>query len=178
MVNLSEIEDDYLGLDAWFEITFDSGNAVHAQLCEEKLVEACYTNASIHESAGPEAGISLDVALGGGGCEAVVEGFYSLVKLHKKAGGQGDDAIVLKAIVDWSLPRPVSCPKTMEQIGHLYLEGDKKLGLPKHRLPIFFDEKGRADKKYNVSKVVDKLANEQPKCPHIVKADWWMSDDG
>ena len=31
--------------------------------------------------------IALDVALAVGGCEAVVDGFYSLMKAHKRAGG-------------------------------------------------------------------------------------------
>ena len=34
--------------------------------------------------------ISLDIALAGSGCEAVVEGFYSVVGAHKESGGQSN----------------------------------------------------------------------------------------
>ena len=139
MIMLSELKAKLL--DVWFEISFDSGVVVEARLIEENLVAAFYVNSCIYEALGPEICIVLDVALAAGGCEAVVEGFYSLVKAHKKAGGQGNEMLVKRAVVDWSLPDPLSCPKTMEEIGQLYTEGNKKLGLSKHRLPIFSDER-------------------------------------
>ena len=158
-------------LDAWFSIGFDSGVVVQARLCEESLVAAFYTNTSIYESAGPEMCIALDVALAAGGCEAVVEGFYSLMKAHKRAGGQGNEILVKRAVVDWSIPDPLSCPNTMQEIGELYTEGNKELGIKKHRLPLFSDERRRAERRHDVSKVVDRMRMEQPKCPHIVKKD-------
>jgi hypothetical protein len=109
--------------------------------------------------------------LAAGGCEAVVEGFYSVIGAHKKDGGQSNDVLVKRAIVDWSLPNPLSCPKTMQEIGRLYTEGDKELGIAKHRLPIFTDSKERGAMKYDISKVVDRLSTELPKCPHVMKAD-------
>ena len=77
--------------------------------------------------------IALDVALAAGGCEAVVEGFYSLMKAHKRAGGQGNKILVKRAVVDWSIPDPLSCPNTMQEIGELYTEGNKELGIKKHK---------------------------------------------
>ena len=102
-------------MDAWFSIGFDSGVVVQARLCEESLVAAFYTNTSIYESAGPEMCIALDVALAAGGCEAVVEGFYSLMKAHKRAGGQGNEILVKRVVVDWSIPDPLSCPNTCKK---------------------------------------------------------------
>ena len=117
--------------------------------------------------------IMLDVALAAGGCEAAVEGFYSLVNAHKKAGRQGNEMLVKRAVVDWSLlDLTLTCPKTMEEIGQLYTKESKKLGLAKHQMPLFSDERRRAARRYNVSQVVDRLRMEPPKCPHIVKADW------
>ncbi len=110
-------------------------------------------------------------SIGRWGCEAVVEGFYSVIGAHKKDGGQSNDVLVKRAIVDWSLPNPLSCPKTMQEIGRLYTEGDKELGIAKHRLPIFTDSKERGAMKYDISKVVDRLSTELPKCPHVIKAD-------
>lgn len=140
-------------------------------MCEETLVSSFYKNPSVYESLGCEACIVLDVALAAGGCEAVVEGFYSLVKAHKKSGGQGNEVLVERAIVDWALPDPLTCPKTMEEIGKLYTERSKKLGLPKHQVPIFSDVRRRAARHHTVSQVVDRLRMEPPKCPHVVKAD-------
>jgi len=48
----------------------------------------------LYHDVGQEFCISLDVALGGSGCEAVVEGFYSLVKAHTKAGGQSNAVLM------------------------------------------------------------------------------------
>ena len=86
--------------------------------------------------------ISLDVALAASGCEAIVEGFYSLVTAHKKSGGQSNDILIQRAIVDWSIPDPITCPKTMTEIANLYTDGNKKLGIAKHRLPQFLTIRG------------------------------------
>ena len=59
----------------------------------------------------------------------------------------------------------------MEEIGRLYTEGDKKLGIARHRLPFFSDGKGRAAMKYDISKVMDRLSMELPKYPYVIKAD-------
>ena len=41
----------------------------------------------------------------------------------------------------------------------LYLDGDKDAGLPRYRMPVFLDERGRALNKYaHRRKVLDRLA--------------------
>ena len=41
----------------------------------------------------------------------------------------------------------------------LYLDRDEDAGLPRHRMPVFFDERGRALNKYaHGSKVLHRLA--------------------
>ena len=158
-------------LDQWFELEFASDVKVKAKLDEEKLIASFYINQAICESLGKEMCIALDVALAAGGCEAIVEGFYSVVKAHKKPGGQSNNVLVQRAIVDWAIPDPLSCPNTMREIARLYTDGNKKLGLAKHRLPVFFDERGRASRRHLVSKVVDRLNSATPRCPHIIQAD-------
>ena len=113
----------------------------------------------------------MDVALGSSGCDAIVEGFYILVNVHKKSGGQSNDILVQRALVDWTLPHSISCPKTMKQIARIYTDGDPKTGLIKHRLSTFFDKREPACKKYERSKAVDKLKNEPARFSFIVKAD-------
>ena len=159
---------DNVSLDKWFELCFASGVVVKARLCEENIIAAFYDNVDVYTALGRELCIALDVALAAGGCEAVVEGFYSMIGNHKKDGGLSN-VLMQRAIVDWSLPNPLSCPKTLDEIGRLYTEGDKKLGTHSHRLPLFMDKRGQSSMKYNVSKVVDRLALESPKCPHIIK---------
>ena len=58
--------------------------------------------------------IVLDVALGTSGCESVIEGFYSLVKLHKKNGEQLNETLMERSIVDWIM-----------KISKLYIGGQR-----------------------------------------------------
>ena len=111
------------------------------------------------------------IPLAAGGCEAIVEGFYSVVSAHKKSGGQSNNVLVQRAIIDWTIPDPISCPNTMKEIARLYTDGSKKLGIAKHRLPVFFYEHQQAAAKHHVSKVVDRLKSVTPRCPHIIQAD-------
>ena len=110
-------------LDKWFELCFTAADHV---------IAAFYNNVCIYGWLGKELCIALDIALAAGGCEAVVEGFYSVIGAHKKDGGQSNDVLVKRAIVDWSLPNPLSCPKTMQEIGR------------------FTDSKGRTAMKYDI----------------------------
>ena len=58
------------------------------------------------------------------------------------------------------------------EIANLYIDGNKKLGIAKHRLPRLFDERGRGLRRHDVSKAVDRLrTTEKPRCPHIIQAD-------
>eukprot|EP00794_Sanderia_malayensis_P021154 gene21154-23234_t len=160
---------DLPSIDQWFLLTFSSGEIVKARINEEFVFTSMYQNEDVVNSLGKEFCIALDVALAVSGCEAIVEGFYSLVSAHKKSGGQSNEVLTHRAIVDWSLPHPVSCPTTMRAIAKIYTEGDDSHSLPKHRLPVFGDVRERAFSKYDVSKVVDRMKNERPRCPHVLK---------
>ena len=116
-------------------------------LHEENFFASFYNNQIVFESLGKELCISLDVALAGSGCEAVVEGFYSVVAAHKKNGGQGNTVLIERAVVDWCIPDPITCPETMKKIAQLYTEGDKKIGIARHRSAELFDEHSRAREK-------------------------------
>ena len=67
-----------------------------------------------------------------------------------------NEVIVQRAIVDWSILHPVSCPETIKAIAQLNTEGDEKHKLPKHGLPVFGDFRKRANS-YEVSKVIDRI---------------------
>ena len=160
---------DHPSIDQWFSLTFSSGKTVRARIDEEFVFTSMYLNEDVVKSLGKEMCISLDIALAVSGCEAIVEGFYSLVSAHKKKGGQSNEVLTERAIVDWSLPHPASCPATMRAIAKLYTEGDDSHNLPRHRLPVFGDVRGRASGNYEISKVVDRIKNERPRCPHVLK---------
>ena len=102
-----------------------------------------------------------DFALGASGCKAVVEGFYSVVKIQKHAGGQSNDVLMEHSVVDWVLHHPIASPEIVEAIAKIYIKGDEKKGLKSHRQTKFFDPAGRAARKYETSKVVDRLRREK-----------------
>ena len=106
-----------------------------------------YENESTFTDIGKELCIALDVALGSSECEAIAEGFYILVNVHKKSAGQSNDILVQRALIDWTLPHSILCTKTMKQIARIYTDGDPKTGLIKHRLSTFFDKGETACKK-------------------------------
>ena len=69
--------------------------------------------------------IALDAALATSGCEVIVEGFYSIVSAHTKSGGQSNQSLCHRAIVDWCLPHPIHCPETVKEIAQVSTEGDE-----------------------------------------------------
>ena len=74
-------------LHSFFELLLENGKKVCVRLCEGcVLFSMFYNNQDLYRDAGRELCIALDVALGASGCEAIVEGFYSLMKAHKKSG--------------------------------------------------------------------------------------------
>lgn len=170
MVKFEGINNKF-SLDQIFLVTLSSGEEIEAMICEPFLISQFYTNPVIYEAVGKEMCISLDVALGASGCEAIVEGFYSVVKMHKMNGGQLNESLTQRAIVDWALPHPTQCRKTIRQISLLYTNGDKDLGLKKHRSVRFFDKRERASAKYGVGKVIDGLLKQELRCPHVVSDD-------
>lgn len=172
--NLSSIEfisDKRFRLDGMFKISLEDGKEFEVQLSETAIFSLFYDHEDVYKDAGQEFCIGLDVALGGSGCEAIVEGFYSLVNAHKKAGGQSNDVLVERAIVDWTLPHPIACPSTMKEISVLYMEGDEESGLKQHRSSRFFDAKGRSANKYQTSKVVDRHRNAPARFEHVLAFD-------
>ena len=172
LVSIIPIKEAKFMLDDFFCLTLDDGGKFTVKVLEWRLLALFWENESIYTNIGKEFCIALDVALGSSGCEAIVEGFYILVNVHKKSGGQSNDMLVQRALVDWTLPHSISCPKTMKQIARIYTDGDPKTGLIKHRLSTFFDKREPACKKYERSKAVDKLKNEPARFSFIVKADF------
>ena len=155
-------------MDQWFLLHFSSCSTITARVNEEFITSAFYTNEEVVEPLGQEMCICLDVCLAGSGCEAIVEGFYSVIGAHKKSGGQSNQSLAQRAIVDWTLPHPAACPATTEEIAKIYKDGNEEHQLPRHRDPVFTDERQRSIHKYFVSKVVDRVSSHVPRCPHVL----------
>ena len=105
--------------DQMFELTFCNNEIRYAKIQEDEFFALFYVNESIYSGIGKEFCIALDVALATSGCEAVVEGFYSVMKAHKKAGGQSNEVLVERVIVDWSLPHPFICKEAIRNISKI-----------------------------------------------------------
>ena len=156
-------------LDQTFSVTLDCGETKTAYINQDFVISQFYTNEDLYQKVRKQMCIALDVALGGAGCEAAVEGFYSLVKHHMKNGGKSNASLIQRAVVEWCMLHPIQCPNTIENITKLYIKGDPKYELKRHRDVFYYDKRGRAKAKHQVGEVIDRLMNEPPKCPHIVK---------
>ena len=87
---------------------------------------------------------------------------------HAKSGGQCNKSLMERAVVVLALPHPLVSPSTIRTIGELYAGGNRKLGVQKHNSPTFFDVRGRAAQKYDVSKVADRLKAETAQCHFLL----------
>ena len=96
-------------LNKWFLLEFVSCQSVAAYVNEAYTISTLYSNAEIIQSLGQDACIVIDVALASCGCEAIVKGFYSVIKAHAKSGGQSNKVLMERAVVDWALPHPLAC---------------------------------------------------------------------
>ena len=143
------LEDAFL-----FEFKNSSCTAV---LKPSAVFKSFYVDEEIYSQAGQEFCIALDVALAMGGCEAVVESYYSLMKAQTKPGGQLNETLVERTNVDWCFPMPVQCRNTLKEISYLYLDGNVEYNLPRHNIPVFLDPRGRAVYKQG-SKVLERLS--------------------
>ena len=166
LVKFSSIEKDIFR--KYFNLNFSCGNTIEAFIDEEVMIKLFYTNKDIYEALGQECCLALDIALAKSGCEAIVDGFYSVVKSHTKSGGQSNKVLMERAVVDWAIPNPVSCPHVMLEIGKMYTKGNPENNIPSHRVPNYFDNRERATGKLKVSKVLDRLTTEPPRCPFII----------
>ena len=162
-------KNQVFSLDQAFSVRLDCGETKTAYMNEDFVISQFYTNEDLYQKVGKEMCIALDVALGGTGYEAVVEGFYSLVKHHMKNNRQSNASFIQHVVVDWCMLHPIQCPNTIKNITKLYIKGNPKYGLKRHRDVFYYDKRGRAKAKYQIGEVIDHLMNEPPKCPHIVK---------
>ena len=66
--------------DQWFSFEFASGIVVDGRIDEAEWFRQLTFNVSIVTAMGRELSIVIDVATSVSGCEAIVEGFYSVMR--------------------------------------------------------------------------------------------------
>ena len=88
-----------------------------------------------------------------GETEAIAESYYSVMNTHRNDGGQHNDTLDMRTLIDWCLPPVLKCPKTISEVATMFRTGDTNENVSRHRSPIFSDGLGRASVKYSISKV-------------------------
>ncbi|CAB4025487.1 Hypothetical predicted protein [Paramuricea clavata] len=149
-------------IDEKFVFTYDDG-VYTARLDQATAFSTFYTNEAIYQAAGKEFCIALDVALAMSGSEAVVGSYYSVMNTQSKAEGQLNDTLTQRTNVDWCFLMPLQCVETIREVASLYLDGNKEIGLPRHQIPVFVDERGRALNKYALYRTDYFVLNEKDK---------------
>jgi hypothetical protein len=79
------------------------------------------------------------------------------MKSQRQDGGQENETLDMRTLVDWSLPYVIQRPKTIAEIAQMYRSGDARANVGKHRSQILYDQRGRASQKYVHSRVLDRL---------------------
>ena len=69
---------------------------VLAELDEEPVYHSIYSDERLFHAIGIEGCVTIDIALAKGGTEAVVESFYSVMKLQQCTGGQSNEMLSLR----------------------------------------------------------------------------------
>ena len=113
------------------------------RLDENRLWHSIYCIDSLYQLIGKEACALLDFAYNMGGSEAISETYFSVMEAQKQSN-QDNDTLDMRTLISFCMPPPSNCPKAIEEIASLYLNGDVKNKVAKHRANIFYDRRGRA----------------------------------
>ena len=136
-----------------FKFFARDNSSYEACLDESRLTYLLYTNKSVFSRFGKFFCLAYDVALGKGGSEAVVESLYSVMKAQSSQGGQSNEVLVNRTMVDWHCP--VSPLGIMDFIDEAATLHEKT-----HHAPI-------AKLNFGMSKVMTRLKNDTGKIPNL-----------
>ena len=110
--------------------------------------------------------IILDYAYNIGGSEAIAETFFGVMAAQKK-DNQDPETVDMRTVLSFCMPSPAQCPNAISEIATLHRLGDAKNRVRRHRCNIFYDARGRAKAKYEVSKAVDQYNSKLSGCAYI-----------
>lgn len=156
---------DEFQLEEHFSIKLEgASDQVCLALSEAAIWKEIYTNPVVYNLLGRVACVVLDVVYNMGGSEAIAESYYSVMNSQRFDGGQLNETLDMRTLVDWCLPPVLACPNSVSAIAKIYREGDDGK-VNKHRCQLFHDKKGRAYNKYVTSKLLDKQVNVDRRLP-------------
>ena len=75
-----------------------SGKIALTVVNEDKVYESIYRNDTIYSLIGPEGCVAMDISLGKGGTEAVVESAYSAMGSQNQLGSISNETLTLRYI--------------------------------------------------------------------------------
>ena len=133
----------------------DDTKTFRVKFCEKIFYSEMYNNTELSSALGTELCTIIDVALAMGGSEAIVESYYSVMESQRKNGGQLNETLDMRTLVDWCLKSVSASPETIGKIAKLYTDGDIDSKLRKHRTHIQ-DSRKRATP-FERSQVLDRL---------------------
>ncbi len=99
---------------------------------------------------------AFDIALAMGGCEAIIESFYSMMGTQKQIGQQ-NATLEDRTLVDWSLSNILRAGKVISKAAKLYIDGHKQRNLCCHRVGNL---KKKGSNSYKASQVLSRLKKE------------------
>ncbi|XP_047741568.1 uncharacterized protein LOC125179542 [Hyalella azteca] len=82
-----------------YEFSFSIGNSFSSSFDEAAFFKSFYVDKKVFEKVGQELCTALDVAVSMGGCEAVVESFYSVVDTQQKGGNMSNETLEVQVLV-------------------------------------------------------------------------------
>ena len=73
-----------------------------------------------------------------------------------------------RAKIDWCLPSVIQCESALTEIAKLYINGDKELGLSRHYVPLYRDQRSWQKHQGEMPKVLKRTPSARPKLPFLL----------
>ena len=153
---------DHRNFENRFKLVFEEKSFVSI-LNESQVYASFYNNEAIYKKAGRPSCALLDIALAKGGPEAIAESFYNCMRQHQQPGSQLNWTLTTRAKVAWCLPSLEKCENIIKEALKLYCSGDNVI--KGHCTSTFFSSS--CTRNYNMSKVVDRVNEDQGRCPFL-----------
>lgn len=115
-----DFEDSSFSLDKRFTLKTSDGNEFKVTINEKNLYYELFENRTLIQMIGREASIVLDFTFNMGGSEAIAESYYRVMETQRFDGGQSNEILDMRTLIDWSLPNVVACPNTVSRIASSY----------------------------------------------------------
>lgn len=160
-----KVAKDQSFVEKCFVAVFHGDEREHiVTLNEEAVYRSMYMDEEIYSLCGKELCLIVDIALAKGGPESVVESYYSTMKSQQQPGGQSNNTLSLRTKLDWCLPNVLQGERMIKEVASLYIKGNEKKGLKKHRMPVLCDRPAIG----NTSKVMKRIEKSDTRMPFLL----------